>query len=87
MEQVVDVGTGTAARLAGIAVAGKTSTAQNPHGDDHAWFMCYAPASSPEVAIALILENAGHGGVEAAPLVGRWLRDYFAWRARLGGNV
>jgi penicillin-binding protein 2 len=79
MTQVVDVGTGAAARLAGIAVAGKTGTAQNPHGDDHAWFMCYAPAKDPEVALAVILENAGHGGAEAAPVAGRWLHAYFAW--------
>lgn len=85
MANVVGTGTGSAARLAGIEVAGKTGTAQNPHGDDHAWFMCYAPAQEPEVAMALILENAGHGGSEAAPLVGRWLRSYFAWVVRRGG--
>ncbi|MFH1842855.1 MAG: penicillin-binding protein 2 [bacterium] len=84
MEAVVDMGTGQAAKLAGIAVAGKTGTAQNPHGEDHAWFMCYAPARAPEVAVALILENAGHGGAEAAPLVGTWLRGYFNWAARRG---
>jgi penicillin-binding protein 2 len=79
LEQVVDSGTGTAANLAQIAVAGKTGTAQNPHGNDHAWFMCYAPADSPEVALAIILENAGHGGAEAAPVAGRWLHAYFNW--------
>ncbi len=82
LEQVVDVGTGTAAHLAGIAVAGKTGTAQNPHGDDHAWFMGYAPAGTPEVALAVILENAGHGGAKAAPVAGRWLWSYFDWAAR-----
>jgi len=81
---VVDIGTGQAAQQAGISVAGKTGTAQNPHGEDHAWFMCYAPARAPEVAVALILENAGHGGAEAAPLVGTWLRGYFNWAARQG---
>lgn len=80
LRQVVDAGTGGAARLAGVAVAGKTGTAQNPHGDDHAWFMCYAPAEAPEVAVAVILENAGHGGSEAAPVAGAWLREYFDWR-------
>ncbi len=79
LEQVVDVGTGRAANLAGIPVAGKTGTSQNPHGDDHAWFMCYAPADTPEVALAIILENAGHGGAQAAPVAGRWLHAYFAW--------
>ncbi|MEZ4388651.1 MAG: penicillin-binding protein 2 [Candidatus Krumholzibacteriia bacterium] len=80
LRQVVDEGTGGAARLAGVAVAGKTGTAQNPHGEDHAWFMCYAPAAAPEVAVAVILENAGHGGAEAAPVAGAWLHEYFLWR-------
>jgi penicillin-binding protein 2 len=84
LAQVVDVGTGGAARLAGVPVAGKTGTSQNPHGDDHAWFMAYAPTDSPEVAIAVILENAGHGGAVAAPVAGRWLRAYFAWAAERG---
>jgi penicillin-binding protein 2 len=79
MEQVVDTGTGTAARLTGVPVAGKTGTTQNPHGEDHAWFMCYAPADAPAVAFAVILENAGHGGAAAAPLAARWLQAYFAW--------
>lgn len=83
LRQVVDVGTGGAARLAGVAVAGKTGTAQNPHGDDHAWFMCYAPAEAPEVAMAVVLENAGHGGAEAAPVAGDWLHRYFEWRGRI----
>jgi len=78
LRQVVDAGTGGAARQAGVPVAGKTGTAQNPHGDDHAWFMCFAPAPAPEVAVAVVLENAGHGGSEAAPVAGAWLRAYFA---------
>ena len=41
---------------------------EDPHGDDHAWFMCYAPATEPQVALDVILENAGHGGAEAAPV-------------------
>jgi len=39
--------------------------------------MCYAPADAPEVAVAVILENAGHGGSQAAPVAGSWLRVYF----------
>jgi penicillin-binding protein 2 len=80
LRRVVDVGTGGAARLAGVSVAGKTGTSQNPHGDDHAWFMCFAPAEAPTVAVAVILENAGHGGAEAAPVAGAWLHDYFVRR-------
>jgi penicillin-binding protein 2 len=88
LRAVVDAGTGTAAQLAGFPVAGKTGTSQNPHGDDHAWFMCYAPADVPEVAVAIILENAGHGGSQAAPLAGRWLHEYFAdGELRAGGEA
>jgi len=82
LRQVVDAGTGGAARRAGVPVAGKTGTSQNPHGEDHAWFMCYAPADAPEVAVAVLLENAGGGGAEAAPVAGEWLRQYFALKAR-----
>jgi penicillin-binding protein 2 len=40
--------------------------------------MCFAPAENPEVALVVIVENAGHGSSEAAPVAGRWLRSYFA---------
>ncbi|MBU0742846.1 penicillin-binding protein 2 [bacterium] len=82
MTQVVDMGTGTRARLEAIEVAGKTGTAQNPHGEDHAWFVCFAPASAPVVAFVVILEHCGHGGAVAAPVAARWLTAFFAWRDR-----
>jgi penicillin-binding protein 2 len=75
MQRVVDAGTATGAKLPGIAVAGKTGTAQNPHGKDHALFVCYAPADHPTIAIAMVAENMGHGGVVCAPLAGRVLRS------------
>jgi len=78
MELVVSDGTGKAAKLDSISVAGKTGTAQNPHGEDHAWFMCFAPAREPQVAMVIIVENAGHGSSEAAPVAGQWLEAYFA---------
>jgi len=84
LRTVVADGTGHGAGLEDVAVAGKTGTAQNPHGEDHAWFMAFAPADKPEVAIAVILENAGHGGAEAAPVVRRWLEDYFRMKDELG---
>ena len=76
MRGVVASGTGTAARLPGWDVAGKTGTAQNPHGLDHAWFICFAPASRPVIALAVVLENAGPGGRAAAPVARRILADY-----------
>ena len=85
MELVVSEGTGKAAAMDSVSVAGKTGTAQNPHGDDHAWFMCFAPADDPRVALAIIVENAGHGSSEAAPVAGRWLKAYFAIEDSLSG--
>ena len=70
-------GTGKRARVPGIKVAGKTGTAQNPHGDDHAIFAAFAPAGEPEVAVAVVLENIGHGGEFAAPVAGQFLMAYF----------
>lgn len=61
-------GTGTLARIPGITAAGKTGTAQNPHGEDHAWFVGYAPASDPQIVVAALVENVGHGGTFAAPV-------------------
>ncbi|MFH1277747.1 MAG: penicillin-binding protein 2 [Candidatus Eisenbacteria bacterium] len=71
-------GTGRSARVPGMTVAGKTGTAQNPHGDDHAWFAAWAPAENPRIVVAAVIENAGHGGEVAAPLVGDLLRFFFA---------
>ncbi|MBN1596547.1 penicillin-binding protein 2, partial [candidate division FCPU426 bacterium] len=70
-------GTGRLARIAGIKVAGKTATAQNPHGEDHAAFAAYAPADKPEIAVLVYLENAGGGGAMAAPLARQIMEAYF----------
>jgi peptidoglycan glycosyltransferase len=59
------------AKISGIHVAGKTGTAENPAGPPHGWFIGFAPAEAPTVAVAVIIENAGQGGVDAAPLGGR----------------
>lgn len=70
-------GTGRAARVPGMRVAGKTGTAQNPHGDDHASFVCFAPYEDPEIALFVMVENGGHGGAVAAPMAGEILAHYF----------
>lgn len=73
LEEVVVRGTGQKAKLAGIRIAGKTGTAQNPQGEDHAWFVCFAPVDDPVVAISVIVEHGGKGGAVAAPIAKRIL--------------
>ena len=75
MVGVVDSGTGKAARIDGVQVAGKTGTAQTVEGQPpHAWFTAFAPADAPRVAVAVIVENGGNlgneatGGAVAAPI-------------------
>jgi peptidoglycan glycosyltransferase len=71
MQQVVAApnGTGNAARIPGVAVAAKTGTAENVPGQPtHAWFISFAPAQQPKVAVAVIVEHGGQGGVAAAPI-------------------
>ena len=65
MVNVVDDGTGTAAQIPGVRVAGKTGTAQHPGGDPHAWFVSFAPAENPRVAVAVVVLNGGSLGSEA----------------------
>lgn len=73
MVGAVRFGTATAAAVPGYQVAGKTGSAQNPHGQTHAWFIGFAPADQPRLAVAVIMENAGSGGSVAAPAAGRLL--------------
>lgn len=70
-------GTAKGSRIRGFKAAGKTGTSQNPHGEDHAWFIGYAPAENPEISIAIVVENAGHGGAVAAPMSREFYKAYF----------
>src|SRR3954454_4113411 len=77
MTHVVESGTGTAARLQGIDVAGKTGTAEAPGGFNDAWFIAFAPAKDPKVAVAVVVEKAQQsqtGGEVAAPLAAQVMR-------------
>jgi peptidoglycan glycosyltransferase len=70
MTRVVSSGTATSAQISGVEVAGKTGTAETGRpGANHTWFLAFAPADDPEVAIAVALSNqSGTGGSTAAPI-------------------
>jgi peptidoglycan glycosyltransferase len=69
MEAVVTGGTGTAAQIPGVKVAGKTGTAETGVANVYtAWFISFAPADHPKVAVAVVVENGGFGGHSAAPI-------------------
>jgi penicillin-binding protein A len=62
----VATGTGVAAQMPGVEVAGKTGTSQTIEGaNPHAWFIAFAPANDPQLAVAVIVENGGEVGSEA----------------------
>lgn len=82
MKEVVDSGTGQQASIKGISVAGKTGTAETQNedtGKEHAWFIGFAPAEDPQIAVAVIVEYVGAtGGEKAAPIareiMSNWLK-------------
>lgn len=77
MSQAVNQGgTGAASRIKDIEMCGKTGTAQNPHGENHAVFFAFAPREDPKIAIAVFVENAGYGGVWAAPIASMMVESY-----------
>ena len=81
MEMAVNGGssagsTSRIAQMADIVVCGKTGTAQNPHGDDHAVFVAFAPKENPRIAIAVYVENAGYGASYAAPIAKLMMEQY-----------
>jgi len=76
MEKVVLAGTATNARLDGVAICAKTGTAQNPHGDNHSIFVAFAPKEKPQIAISVIVENAGWGTTWASPIASLMIEKY-----------
>jgi penicillin-binding protein 2 len=73
-------GTGRTADIQGVKVAGKTGTAQNPRGKDHAWFAAFAPYDNPTIALVVFVENVGMGGEIAAPIARKILEYVFRER-------
>ena len=79
MQEVVNAGTGTAAALEGIQVAGKTGTAEKGDGSNLAWFIGFAPADDPQVAVAVVIEDTqSTGGEAAAPLAAAVIKSALA---------
>ena len=78
MVDVVNEGTAKGAYVDGIQVAGKTGTADKANGFIDAWFVGFAPAYDPKIAVAIVVENsADTGGVTVAPIAGNLIRDIF----------
>lgn len=87
MRRVVYVGGGTGGRAKinneeKIIVCGKTGTVQNPHGEDHAVFTCFAPMDKPKIAIVVFIENAGFGGTWAAPTASLMIEKYLTRKVK-----
>ncbi len=81
MKRVMTNGTGRWYQLPdSIASCGKTGTAQNPHGKDHAIFIGFAPADNPQIAVAVVVENAGFGATWAAPVASLMMEQYLTGR-------
>ena len=100
MEQVIMNGSGIRGYFEPLKLAGKTSTVQNPHGEDHSGFMGFAPLDDPKISIAAYVENAGQGGraaVSVASLLAEkyvlgsvsrfWLEDYVLEERYLSQNA
>ena len=75
---------GTGAWFAGlpVPVAGKTGNAENPHGQDHGWFIAYAPAEKPDLVIACIVEQGTYGATASGPVVYEVLEDYLTGKLK-----
>jgi len=76
MQNVVEHGTAYFSKVKGLAICGKTGTAENPHGSDHAIFIGFAPKDHPKIAVVAIVENAGFGAAWAAPIATMMMEKY-----------
>jgi penicillin-binding protein 2 len=76
MEEVVQMGTGRSFKIDSIPMAGKTGTADNPHGKPHSLFIGFAPVDNPKIAIVAVVENAGFGATYAGPIASLMVEKY-----------
>lgn len=76
MQAVMKYGTGRHYAIDSLQMCGKTGTAQNPHGKDHAIFIGFAPMDAPKIAVAVVVENSGFGATWAAPIASMMMEQY-----------
>jgi len=81
MSKVVTAPKGTGRRsnpkIPGLKIWGKTGTAENPHGEPHAWYIAYGEKDGEMISVVILLENGGHGGEVATPLARNVFKHYF----------
>ena len=79
LKHTVDSGTARRVKMKGLDVYGKTGPAQNPHGEDHGWFLAFAgpEGKDPEIAVAVFVEFGKSGSSVAGPVARRMLEAYF----------
>ena len=65
-------------KIQGLKIAGKTGTAENPHGEPHAWFLGYGEKNGEMISVVIMIENGGGGGSVAAPLAKKVFKQYFS---------
>ena len=94
MHRVMVRGTGRHFAIDSLHMAGKTGTVQNPHGRDHAIFIGFAPVENPQIAVAVVVENAGFGATWACPIASMMIEQYLTGevkrndlRKRIAGSV
>ncbi len=79
-------GTARSIRNERYTIGGKTGTAENPHGENHSWFVGVAPLEEPEIVVCAIVENAGHGSDVAAPIVAKIIDAYMSKKMSLAAR-
>ncbi len=79
-------GTAKKTAVAEYRAGGKTGTAQNPHGENHSWYVGFAPFDDPKIVVAVIIENGGHGSEVAAPIAGKLIHFYLQRLKELAEN-
>ncbi|MCK5804227.1 MAG: penicillin-binding protein 2 [Lentisphaeria bacterium] len=86
MVMTVKRGTARKARIWRLGVAGKTGTAETPNGQDHAWFIAFAPVKNPQIALVVLVEHGGYAASSAVPLAAELLRCARKWNI-IGENA